>query len=126
MKRPKLSVSKGSHGSCGFRLASAKKRWKHARTKLRTEALLLAQAFFDDTPEISVDGRPLTASWLHRIQTVFRNALALCQAVRLLNAKALDQQVAGMCLTQPDAALSLTVTTSELLHADRQIGSTLI
>ena len=60
-----------------------------ARTRkaIRTEAQLLTQAFFDDTPEISVDGGPLTAGWLHRIQAVFRNALALCQAVHLLNAK---------------------------------------
>ena len=88
----------------------------------RTETQLLAHAFFDDAPEISVEGRTLTSGWLHRIQQVFRNALALCQAVHLLNAKALDQQIANMCLLQPDPALSLrTVTTSELLHADRQI-----
>ena len=88
----------------------------------RTEAQLLTHAFFDETPEVSVEGRALTASWLRRTQQVFRNALALCQAVHLLNAKALDQQIASMCLTQPDPALSLrTVTTSELLHADRQI-----
>ena len=62
----------------------------------RTETQLLAHAFFDDTPEIHVEGRALTASWLHCIQQVFRNALALCQAVHLLNAKALDQQIANM------------------------------
>ena len=79
----------------------------------RTEAQLLTHAFFDETPEVSVEGRALTASWLHRTQQVFRNALALCQAVHLLNAKALDQQIASMCLVQPDPALSLrTVTTS--------------
>ena len=93
----------------------------------RTEAQLLTHAFFDETPEVSVEGRALTASWLHRAQQVFRNALALCQAVHLLNAKALDQQIASMCLTQPDPALSLrTVTTSELLHADRQIWGTVV
>ena len=64
----------------------------------RTEAQLLTHAFFDETPEVSVEGRALTASWLHRTQQVFRNALA----VHLLNAKALDQQIASMCLTQPD------------------------
>ena len=70
-----------------------------------------------------MEGRALTASWLHRTQQVFRNALALCQAVRLLNAKALDQQIASVCLTQPDPALFLrTVTTSELLHADPDLG----
>ena len=46
----------------------------------RTEAQLLTHAFFDETPEVSVEGRALTASWLHRTQQVFRNALALCQA----------------------------------------------
>ena len=93
----------------------------------RTETQLLAHAFFDDTPEISVEGKTLTTGWLHRIQQVFRNALALCQAVHLLDAKALDQQIANMCLLQPDPALSLrTVTTSELLHADRQIWGTIV
>ena len=46
----------------------------------------------------------VTVGWLQRIQQVFRNALALCQAVHLLNAKALDQQFANMCLLQPDPA----------------------
>ena len=93
----------------------------------RAKTQLLANAFFDDTPEISVEGKTLTTGWLHRIQQVFRNALALCQAVHLLNAKALDQQIANMCLLQPDPALSLrTVTTSELLRADRQIWGTII
>ena len=42
------------------------------------------------------------------------NAL-VCQAVHLLNAKALDQQIASMCLAQPDPALSpRTVTTCGL------------
>ena len=90
----------------------------------RTEAQPLTHAFFDETPEVSVEGRALTASWLHRTQQVFRNALALCQAVHLLNAKALDQQIASMCLTQPDPTLSLrTVTTS---RADRQIWGTIV
>ena len=93
----------------------------------RTEAQLLTHAFFDETPEVSVEGRALTASWLHRTQQVFRNALALCQAAHLLNAKALDQQIASMCLAQPDPALSLrTVTTSKLLHADRKIWGTIV
>ena len=89
----------------------------------RAETQLLAHAFFNDTPEVSVEGRALTSGWLHRIQQVFRNALALCQAVHLLNAKALDQQIANMCLLQPDPA---TVTTLELLHADRQIWGTIV
>ena len=73
----------------------------------RAETQLLGHAFFDDAPEISVEGRAPTAGWLHRIQQVFRNALALCQAVHLLNAEALDQQFANVCLLQPDPALSL-------------------
>ena len=38
--------------------------------------------------------------------------LSLCQAVHLLNANALDQQIANMCLTQPDPALSLRTVAS--------------
>ena len=54
--------------------------------------------------------------WLTRIQTVFRTALALCQAARLSNLKAFDKKIADLCLTQPDPNLGLrTVNTQELL-----------
>ena len=90
---------------------------KSARA-VRSELQLLSQAFFDDTPEVSVEHRSLSAGWLTRIQTVFRNALALCQAAHLSNLKAFDKKIADLCLTQPDPNLGLrTVNTQELLSA---------
>ena len=47
---------------------------------MRTEAQLLASALYDDTPEMPVAHLRLSASWLSRIQTVYRNAWALCGA----------------------------------------------
>ena len=66
----------------------------------------------------------LAAAWLEleRIQTVFRNAWALCGAAHLQNLKALDKKVRELCLQQPDAQLGLrTPTTGELIAADRKI-----
>ena len=84
---------------------------KSARA-VRSELQLLSQAFFDDTPEVSVEHHSLAAGWLTRIQTVFRNALALCQAAHLSNLKAFDKKIADLCLTQPDPNLGLrTVNT---------------
>ena len=78
---------------------------KSARA-VRLELQLLSQAFFDDTSEISVEHHSLAAGWLTRIQTVFRNALALCQAAHLSNLKAFDKKIADLCLTQPDPNLA--------------------
>ena len=47
---------------------------------IRTEAQIIASAFFDETPEVPVEHMRLAAAWLERIQTVFRNAWALCGA----------------------------------------------
>ena len=78
---------------------------------VRSELQLLSQAFFDDTPEVLVEHHSLSAGWLTRIQTVFRNALAL-----------IPSSIADLCLTQPDASLGLrTVNTQELLSADRKL-----
>ena len=89
---------------------------------VRSELQLLSQAFFDDTCEVSVEHHLLSAGWLTRIQTVFCNALALCQAAHLSNLKAFDKKIADLCLTQPDASLGLcTVNTQELLSADRKL-----
>ena len=76
---------------------------------MRLELQLLSQAFFDDTPEmeVSVEHHSLSAGWLTRIQTVFRNALALCQAAHLSNLKAFDKKIADLCLTQPDPNLGI-------------------
>ena len=94
---------------------------KSARA-VRSELQLLSQAFFDDAPEVSVEHHSLSAGWLTRIQTVFRNALALCQAAHLSNLKAFDKKIADLCLTQPDPNLGLrTVNTQELLSADRKL-----
>ena len=72
---------------------------------VRSELQLLSHAFFDDTPEINVENHALSPAWLMRIQTVFRNALALCQAAHLSNLKAFDKKIADLCLTQPDSNL---------------------
>ena len=44
-------------------------------TAIRTETQLIAAAFFDDTPELAIEGRHITAGLLHRIQMVFRKRL---------------------------------------------------
>ena len=60
-----------------FRL-SAKQYQEHMEAKtakpIRTEAQIIASAFFDETPEVPVEHMRLAAAWLERIQTVFRNA----------------------------------------------------
>ena len=68
---------------------------------IKSELQLLRHAFFDDAPGVPVENHALSAGWLQRIQTVFRNALALCQAAHLSNLKAFDKKVADLCLTQP-------------------------
>ena len=83
---------------------------------VRSELQLLSQAFFDDTPEVSVEHHSLSAGWLTRIQTVFRNALALCQAAHLSNLKAFDKKIADLCLTQPNPNLGLDDALYELTH----------
>ena len=45
----------------------------------------------------------LSAGWLTRVQTVFRNALALCQAAHLSNLKAFDKKIADLCHSQMPA-----------------------
>ena len=59
---------------------------------MRTEAQLLASALYDDTPEMPVAHLRLSASWLSRIQTVYRNAWTLCGAAHLNNLKALIRE----------------------------------
>ena len=70
---------------------------------------------------LSVEHRALSAGWLTRIQTVFRNALALCQAAHLSNFKAFDKKIANLCLTQPDPNLGLFV---RCLHPPRKARGT--
>ena len=64
-----------------------------ATKQIRTEAHLISTAFFDDTPELSVDHLRLSAAWLHRIQTVFRNAISICNGTHLQRLKAFDKKV---------------------------------
>ena len=92
---------------------------------MRTEAQLLASALYDDTPEMPVAHLRLAASWLSRIQTVYRNAWALCGAAHLNNLKAFDKRVLDLAL--PDLADNSLrgPTTQELLAADRKIWGTI-
>ena len=89
---------------------------------IRTEAQILASAFFDDTPEMPVEHMRLSTAWLERIQQVFRNAWALCGAAHLANLKAFDKRVRELCFASPDPALGLrTPNTAELLAADKKM-----
>ena len=92
---------------------------------MRTEAQLLASALYDDTPEMPVAHLRLAASWLSRIQTVYRNAWALCGAAHLNNLKAFDKRVLDLAL--PDLADNSLrgPKTQELLAADRKIWGTI-
>ena len=61
-----------------------------------------------------------------QIQTIFRNALALCNAAHLKSLKDFDKKIADLCLKQPDRTSGLrTVTTQELLSADRRMWNTI-
>ncbi|CAE7409021.1 unnamed protein product, partial [Symbiodinium sp. KB8] len=85
---------------------------------LRTEAQFLSTALFDETPELPVDHVRLSPAWLGRIQTVFRNAIALCKGAHLARLKAFDLDLA----THSPADNSLrTVTATELVAADRKL-----
>ena len=92
-----------------------------ART-LRTEAQLISSALFDDTPELNINHANLSPAWLARTQTIMRNAMALCKGAHLRVLKAFDKRM-HVLATQSLAADSglRTVSTQELLHADRKI-----
>ena len=94
---------------------------------VRSEVQLLTAVFMDDQPELSVESRPLlSVGWLMPIQTIFRNALALCNAAHLKSLKDFDKKIADLCLKQPDRTCGLrTVTTQELLSADRRMWNTI-
>ena len=88
---------------------------------LRTEAAFLSTALFDDTPEMPVDHLRLSPAWLGRIQTVFRNAIALCKGAHLQRLKAYDKKVLDLATQAPSDASLRTVSTSELVSADRRL-----
>ena len=87
---------------------------------LRSEMQILTHAIVDDTPELSLDHRSLSSGWFLRCQTVFRNALALCNAAHLANLKLFDARVAEFALAQPGSGLR-GVSTQEVLAADRKL-----
>ena len=120
-------TTNGCPGNSAFSARQYQERMEAKSAKsVRSELQLLSHAFFDDTPEINVENHALSPGWLMRIQTVFGNALALCQAAHLSNLKAFDKKIADLCFTQPDSNLGLrTVTTTELLSADRKLWSAL-
>ena len=88
---------------------------------LRTEAQFLSTALYDETPELPVDHLRLSPAWLGRIQTVFRNAIALCKGAHLARLKAFDKKVLDLATHSPADASLRTVTTTELVAADRKL-----
>ena len=93
---------------------------------LRSEWQIITHALVDDQPEVPVEGRALSPGWFLKMQVIFSNALALCDAAHLKNLKLFDRKVADMCLKQPEKGSGLrTVTTTEMLAADRRRWSTI-
>ena len=88
---------------------------------LRSEAAFLSTALFDDTPEMPVDHLRLSPAWLGRIQAIFRNAIALCKGAHLQCLKAYDKKVLDWATQTPSDASLRTVSTSELVSADRRL-----
>ncbi|CAE6949096.1 mfsd7-A, partial [Symbiodinium sp. CCMP2456] len=88
---------------------------------LRTEAQFLSTALFDETPELPVDHLRLSPAWLSRIQAVFRNAIALCKGAHLARIKAFDKKVLDWATQSPADHSLRTVTTTELVAADRKL-----
>ena len=86
-----------------------------------TEAQFLSTALYDETPELPVDHLRLSPAWLGRIQTVFRNAIALCKGAHLARLKAFDKKVLDLATHSPADASLRTVTTTELVAADRKL-----
>ena len=92
----------------------------------RSETQLLTAAFTDDQPEVAVENRPLSACWLLHIQTLFRNALALCNAAHLKSLKDFDKKIPTFALNSLTSRPTCrTVTTPELLAANRKIWNTI-
>ena len=83
---------------------------------LRTEAQLISNALFDETPQLNINTSALSPAWLSRTQQVFNGA-------HLYNLKALDKKVFDLCTQQlhPETGLR-TVNIIKLLQADRKSG----
>ncbi|CAE7274006.1 hypothetical protein AK812_SmicGene39418 [Symbiodinium microadriaticum] len=80
---------------------------------LRTEAQFLSTALYDETPELPVDHLRLSPAWLGRIQTVFRNAIALCKGAHLARLKAFDKKVLDLAMHSPADAWKLRHCTAQ-------------
>ncbi|CAE7361723.1 unnamed protein product, partial [Symbiodinium necroappetens] len=83
---------------------------------LRTEAQFLSTALFDETPEMPVEHLRLSPAWLSRIQTVFRNAIALCKGAHLARLKALDKKVLDAATQSPSDPSLDGWTLDDALH----------
>ena len=88
---------------------------------LRTEAQFLSTALFDETPEMPVDHLRLSSAWLSRTQGVLRNAIALCKGAHLARLKAFDKKILDWATQSPPDHSLRTVTTTELVAADRKL-----
>ena len=96
-----------------------------ART-LRTEAQLISNTLFDETPEVSITPGGINPAWLMKTQVVFSNAIAICGGAHLRILRAFDKRIFDLA-TQSLAADSglRAVHTQELLQADRKIWAEL-
>eukprot|EP00439_Symbiodinium_sp_Y106_P000945 s7526_g1.t1 len=94
---------------------------KASRT-IRTEAAFLSTALFDDTPDYGHLVEAESGRTESSVQTVFRNAIALCKGAHLQRLKAYDKKKILDWATQTPSDASLrTVTTQELVAADRKL-----
>ena len=93
---------------------------------IRAETQLQPHSLIALPTKLAIGGKHITAGWLHRIQTVFRNAFALCQAAHLFNLEAFDKKIADLCLCifAPDSGLR-PANMPELLEADRKPWATI-
>ena len=91
-----------------------------ART-LRTEAQLISNALFDETPEVSIAPGGINPAWFMRAQVVFSNAVAICGGAHLRILRAFDKRIFDLAAQSlaPDSGLR-AMRTQELLQADRK------
>ena len=77
-----------------------------ART-LRTEAQLISNTLFDETPKVSIAPGGINAAWLMRTQVVFSNAIAMCGGAHLRILRAFDKRIYDLATQSlaPDSGL---------------------
>ena len=100
--------------------------WARAARTLRTEAQLISNALFDETPEVSVAPGGINPAWLMKTQVVFSNAIAICGGAHLRMLRAFDKRIFDLATQSlaPESGLR-AVHTQELLQADRKIWAEL-